>query len=101
VPFFDKPLMYMRETAGKVSYSRLPHELPHGVVGAMLLKELGFDHAVVSAVPTHAGNAPFHGRNYRLNGPHHADYFATDHAVMLEGEDRQPCYQKHWRQAIG
>lgn len=67
----------MRETAGKVSYSRLSHELPHDVVGATLLKELGFDHTVVSAVPTHAGNAPFHGRNFRLDVPHHADCFAT------------------------
>ena len=33
----DKPLMYVRESADKVSYSKLAHELQHGVVGAMLL----------------------------------------------------------------
>lgn len=93
----DKPLMYTRESPDKVGYSQLAHELPHGVVGAMLLKELGFDHSIVSSVATHAGNAPFHGRNFEAYVLHYADYFATDHAIMLEGEDRQPYYQKHWR----
>jgi hypothetical protein len=31
---------------------------------AMLLKELGFDHTIVSTVSLHAGNSPFHGRNH-------------------------------------
>jgi hypothetical protein len=51
----DKPLMYVRESADKVTYSRLSHELQHGVVGAMLLKELGFDHTIISTVALHAG----------------------------------------------
>ena len=48
----DKPLMYVRESADKVVYSQLYHELQHGVAGAMLLRELGFDHIVVSSVAT-------------------------------------------------
>jgi hypothetical protein len=93
----DKPLMYLREGAGKVVYSKLYHELQHGVAGAMLLKELGFDHTVVSTVALHAGNSPYHGRNNEAYVLHYADYFATDHAIMLEGPDAEPYYQKHWR----
>ena len=93
----DKPLMYVRESADKVSYSKLAHELQHGVVGAMLLKELGFDHTIISSVALHAGNSPFHGRNHEAYVLHYADYFATDHAIMLEGEHVEPYYQKHWK----
>jgi hypothetical protein len=93
----DKPLMYVRESADKVTYSKLSHELQHGVVGAMLLKELGFDHTIISTVALHAGNSPFHGRNHEAYVLHYADYFATDHAIMLEGPDKEPYYQKHWR----
>jgi putative nucleotidyltransferase with HDIG domain len=93
----DKPLMYVREGADKVDYSPLARELQHGVVGAMLLKELGLPHTVVSTVATHAGNSPFHGRNFEAYVLHYADYFSTDHAIMLEGDDKQPYYQKHWQ----
>jgi hypothetical protein len=93
----DKPLMYVRESADKVGYSKLAGELQHGVVGAMLLKELGFEHTVISTVATHAGNSPFHGSNFEAYVLHYADYFATDHALMLEPNKPQPYYQKHWR----
>jgi hypothetical protein len=84
----------VRESAGKVTYSKLSHELQHG---AMSPKEPGFDHAIISTVALHAGNSPFHGRNHEAYVPHYADYFATDHAIMLEGPDEQPYCQKHWR----
>ena len=88
----DKPLMYSREN-NQVGYSALSRELPHGVVGAMLLKELGFPHAVVSTVATHAGNAPFHGSNFEAYVLHYGDYFAADRAMFLAG--KTPFYQKH------
>lgn len=88
----DKPLMYSREN-NQVGYSTLSRELPHGVVGAMLLKELGFPHAVVSTVATHAGNAPFHGSNFEAYVLHYGDYFAADRAMFLAG--KTPFYQKH------
>ncbi len=88
----DKPLMYTRENGG-VGYSQLSKELPHGVVGAMLLKELGFPHTVVSTVATHAGNAPFHGSNLEAYVLHYGDYFAADRAMFLAG--KTPFYQKH------
>lgn len=93
----DKPLMYVREDAHTVKYSKLYHELQHGVVGAMLLKELGFDHTIVSTVALHAGNSPYHGRSHEAYVLHYADYFATDHAIMQEPGEPEPYYQKHWR----
>jgi len=88
----DKPLMYVRN-GDSVGYSQLARELPHGVVGAMLLKDLGFPHPVVSTVATHATNAPFHGRNFEAYVLHYADLFAADHAFMATG--KVPFYQRH------
>ena len=87
----DKPLMYVRE-GGEIRYSPLWHELPHGVAGAMLLKELGFAHRVVSTVALHAGNAPYHGATLEAYVLHYADYFSADHAVIQTGG--KPYYQK-------
>lgn len=87
----DKPLMYVRES-GTVGYSQLSRELPHGVVGAMLLKELGFSHPVVSAVATHAGYSPFHAETFEGYVLHYADYFAADHAMRVY--NKPPFYQK-------
>ena len=87
----DKPLRYVRE-GGAIGYSALSHELPHGVVGAMLLKELGFPHPVVSAVATHAGYSPFHAETFEAYVLHYADYFAADHAMRVCG--KPPFYQK-------
>lgn len=81
----DKPLLYVRKGDG-AGYSQLAEELPHGVVGAMMLKELGFAHSVVSTVATHATNAPFHGRNFEAYVLHYADLFAADHAFMACGK---------------
>ena len=81
----DKPLLYRREGGGAV-HTDLYHELPHGVIGAMLLKELDFPHVVVSTVATHATNAPFHGRNPEAHVLHYADLFAADHAFRSMGE---------------
>jgi putative nucleotidyltransferase with HDIG domain len=90
----DKPLLFVRED-GKVVYTPLAKELPHGVTGAMLLKDLGFPHIVISTVATHASNAPFHGCNVEAYILHYADFFATDRACMREGTT--PFYQRHWR----
>jgi hypothetical protein len=88
----DKPLLYRREGAG-AAHTELYHELPHGVVGAMMLRELGFAHTVVSTVATHATNAPFHGRNLEAHVLHYADLFAADHAFRVMGQT--PLYLRH------
>lgn len=87
----DKPLMYVRD-GDEIRHSTLYHELPHGVAGAMLLRELGFSHTVVSTVALHAGNAPYHGRTPEAYVLHYADYFSADHAMIARG--RKPFYQK-------
>jgi hypothetical protein len=89
----DKPLLYRRDGGGSV-HTDLYHELPHGVIGAMMLKELGVAHSIVSTVATHATNAPFHGRNLEAHVLHYADLFAADHAFRVMGET--PLYlRKH------
>lgn len=87
----DKPLMYVRDGA-EINHSPLYHQLPHGVAGAMLLKDLGFPHKVVSTVALHAGNAPYHGSTFEAFLLHYADYFSADHAMMTAG--KKPYYQK-------
>jgi hypothetical protein len=88
----DKPLMYERRD-GKVVRSQLADEIPHGVVGGMLLKELGFCHEVVATVTTHSPKMPFRGRNLAAYVLHHADMFSADHALMAMG--RTPTYVRH------
>lgn len=90
----DKPLLYVRR-GGKVGPSQLARELPHGVVGAMLLRELGLDDRIVAVVATHAANAPFHGDTLEAYLLHYADFFSADRAIMRAGGE--PFYQKHWR----
>jgi len=89
----DKPLLMVRDGAA-VRGSPLYGELPHGVPGAMLLRELGFPHLVVGTVATHATNAPFHGSTTEAWILHYADLFATDHVLM--STDGKPFYQRHW-----
>jgi hypothetical protein len=89
----DKPLLMVRE-GEVVRGSTLSKELPHGVPGAMLLRELGFGHRIISTVATHATNAPFHGSTTEAWLLHYADLFATDHALM--STSGKPFYQRHW-----
>jgi hypothetical protein len=88
----DKPLLYEPDPEGGHRYTRLYRELPHGVVGAMLLKELGFSHLVVSTVATHATTAPFHGDTSEAQILHYADLFAADRAMKAIGA--KPFYQR-------
>lgn len=90
----DKPLLY-EQRDGAVVYSRLADELPHGVPGAMLLRELGFPDLVVATVATHAMNAPFHGKTHEAFLLHYADMFSTDRVLAESG--LLPFYQRHPR----
>ncbi|MEO9341041.1 HDIG domain-containing metalloprotein [Mesorhizobium sp. SB112] len=88
----DKPLMFERKE-GRVERTALYHEIPHGVVGGMLLKELGFPHHVVATVTTHSPRMPFPGRSWEAYVLHYADYLTCDHAMMRAGE--KPFYFFH------
>ncbi|ASN52591.1 HD domain-containing protein [Sinomonas sp. R1AF57] len=78
----DKALLYTRAGTDVVpDPSRAG--LPHGVLGAMLLKEAGLPDHVVALVRTHTTTSPV-----RTDGPeawvlHYADLFACDHAFRL------------------
>jgi hypothetical protein len=89
----DKPLMYERQ-GGEVVGTTLSKEIPHGVVGAMLLKELGFSHEIISVVATHSPKMPFHNRGTAAYVLHYADMFSADHALMALG--KEPFLQKHF-----
>jgi len=86
----DKPLLYVPSEQGVV-LSDDTGEVPHGVLGAFLLRELGVDDTVAAIVATHAAASPFHSRRREAWVLHYADFFATDHVLMSVG--RQPYYQ--------
>lgn len=87
----DKPLMYARQ-GGEVVQSTLAQEIPHGVVGAMLLKELGFGHEVISTVATHSPKMPFHNKGHAAFVLHYADMYSADYIYMQAG--KKPSFQK-------
>jgi putative nucleotidyltransferase with HDIG domain len=98
VPIFllhdiDKPLIYEKRD-GVVGYAPLAKQVPHGVVGALLLKELGFDDRVVATVATHSMVAPFHNSTHEAYLLHYADLFSTDRILADAG--LKPFYQRHF-----
>ena len=87
----DKPMMYDRQ-GRDIVYSKLSQEIPHGVVGGMLLKELGFSHEIIATVTTHSPKMPFRNKSPAAHILHHADMFSADHASMAVG--KTPGYVK-------
>jgi putative nucleotidyltransferase with HDIG domain len=85
----DKPLMFTGQ-GEETRYSPLLTEIPHGVVGAMLLKELGFPHPVVSTVTLHSPRMPYPGRTYEAYVLFYADMFACDNTMLKAGQ--KPFY---------
>lgn len=85
----DKPLLFEADR-GRIRRSTVAGHLPHGVLGAMILKDLGLPDLVVSIVATHATDAPFHGDTAEARVLHYADMFAIDSALAEAG--RQPFY---------
>ncbi len=87
----DKPLLSTRDDTG-VHKTSLAKRMPHGVVGAMLLRDLGFDQQIIETVATHATDAPFHGDTAEAHVLHYADLFAADHALRVQGAT--PFYRR-------
>jgi len=87
----DKPLLFAPRGSETV-HSKLYRELPHGVIGGMLLKELGFDHSVVSVVATHSPMMPFRGETFEAFVLFYADHFCCDNELLRAG--KQPVYQR-------
>lgn len=86
----DKPLLYQFAGA-EVTLTQAGVELPHGVLGAILLRDLGFDDEATAIVATHAVYSPFHSS--RMEGwiLHYADFFGADHVMRSNG--LTPFYQ--------
>lgn len=75
----DKPLLMERREGGDID-TPVSARIPHGVLGALLLAELGVDESIVSAVATHATHAPLRGPEPEVMILHYADLFAADGA---------------------
>ena len=91
----DKPLLY-EPRDGEIVSSELAGEVPHGVLGGFLLRELGLDERIVSIVSTHAANAPFHSSRDEGWILHYADFYSCDHALRTHGTPAAtPFYQRH------
>lgn len=78
----DKALLYTR-VDGTVIADPSRACLPHGVLGAMLLKEAGLADKVVTLVGTHATTSPVKTADPEAWILHYADLFACDHAFRL------------------
>lgn len=78
----DKALLYTRAD-GKVGSDPRRASMPHGVLGAMLLKEIGLPDEVVVLVGTHATTSPIKTADAEAWILHYADLFACDHAFRL------------------
>ncbi|MEW9672499.1 HDIG domain-containing metalloprotein [Ammoniphilus sp. 3BR4] len=87
----DKPLL-LATREDRIEKTDLASQIQHGVLGALLLKEMGFSEKVISIVATHSTNSPFHGSSNEAYILHYADMFAADHALMIDG--KSPFYQK-------
>lgn len=87
----DKPLLMERRADGDID-TPVAARIPHGVLGALLLTELGVDEPIVAAVATHATHAPLRGPDPEVMILHYADLFAADGA--LSRTERMPFYRR-------
>lgn len=87
----DKPLLMSRE-GGRDMDTAVSKRIPHGVLGALILNELGVDEDIIAAVATHATHAPLRGPDREVLILHYADLFAAD--KMLLATDRVPFFQR-------
>lgn len=87
----DKPLLMERHGRHDVE-TPVAARIPHGVLGALILTELGVDEAIVAAVATHATHAPLRGPDPEVMILHYADLFAADGALSRTG--RMPFFRR-------
>lgn len=87
----DKPLL-MRREAGADLETPVASRIPHGVLGALILTELGMAEEVVAAVATHATHAPLRGPDPEVHILHYADLFCAD--AELARTDRTPFFRQ-------
>lgn len=86
----DKPLLYTR-CGETYALSDVVGEVPHGVLGGLLLKELHLPDSVVTIVTTHSLQSPWHSDLPESWVLYYADFFAADHVTRTN--HRRPVYQ--------
>jgi putative nucleotidyltransferase with HDIG domain len=80
----DKPLLYSK--FGSDVPMGKKNQIAHGVLGAMLLHDLGFSQRVTSIVSTHSPKSPVHTTDDALAFiVHYADLYSADHIWILTG----------------
>jgi hypothetical protein len=87
----DKPLLF-EPKGGRTVPTALPRELPHGVIGGMIVKELGLSRAIVGAVAMHSPSMPFRGTSFESWILFYADHFVCDRELLTAG--KEPIYRR-------
>lgn len=86
----DKPLL--STGAGEARRTTpVAERIPHGVLAALMLAELGVEEEIVAAVATHATHAPLRGPEPEVLILHYADLFAADH--LISRTTRMPFFR--------
>ncbi|MEB3031816.1 HD domain-containing protein [[Mycobacterium] nativiensis] len=87
----DSSLIYDRVGDG-LDYNKVGRMIQHGVLGAMILRDLDAPDDIVSLVATHALSSPFHPETPEAWVLSYADLFCADHALMKNGSN--PIYRR-------
>ena len=73
----DKPIIVNRPETEK--------EIAHGVLGAVMARDFGFDEQVISLIACHSPKSPVHPGNAMMQIISYADLFSADHILLNEG----------------
>ncbi|MBZ4021557.1 hypothetical protein CKO11_03675 [Rhodobacter sp. TJ_12] len=87
----DKPLL-MDRVEGTDIDTPVAARIPHGVLGALMLAELGVEEDIIAAVATHATHAPLRGPDPEVLILHYADLFCAD--ALLQDTARLPFFRR-------
>jgi len=86
----DKPLLSVGTREDHHS-TPVAARIPHGVLAALMLAELGIEEDIVAAVVTHATHASLRGPEPEVLILHYADLFAADH--LISQTSRMPFFR--------
>ena len=70
--------------------AQLNEKIPHGVLSALILNELGLPERLVGLIANHSPSAALHTADPMAQILHYADLFSADHIFMLA--DRKPFF---------
>ncbi len=73
----DKPVIVHRPET--------ENEIAHGVLGAMMARDFGFDERVISLIACHSPKSPIRPGNAMMQILSYADLFSADHILLTDG----------------